>query len=131
MSIESGLQTYLLTQSALTAIIASRIYPLILKDKSPLPAVTYQRIDTPSLNSMNATKLLVSPRFQFDLWAASYPAIKELSDIFRQTLANYTGAMGSDQCQFARYLTERDDFNPDVGIYRVIMEFEIWHSVNV
>ena len=97
-----------------------------------LPALTYQRIDTPRVHSHDTSGATgtAHPRIQFDCWAASYANAKGLADALRGALNGYKGTMGSVNpvtVQSALQEDERFDDFADAGIVRISCDFIIWH----
>lgn len=101
---------------------SARVYPMILPQGSVLPAVTYQvidkpRIDTASLSGHNAR---VRARVQVDCWAGTYAQVKSLADATRNALLTASAFT-------ALNLDDRDLYEDDTHIYRVSADFSVWY----
>ena len=132
ITIEEGLAAFLVANAAVNAIVAGRVYPNKLPQTVTLPALTYQRIDTPRVHSHDTSGATgtAHPRIQFDCWAASYANAKGLADALRGALNGYKGTMGSVNpvtVQSALQEDERFDDFADAGIVRISCDFIIWH----
>ena len=132
ITIEEGLKEFLIANAAVNAIISGRIYPNKLPQTVTMPALTYQRIDTPRVHSMDSSGATgtAHPRIQFDCWAASYASAKGLADALRGALNGHVGTMGAVNpvtVQCALQADERYDDFADAGIMRVTCDFIIWH----
>lgn len=99
---------------------SARVYPMILPQGSVLPAVTYQvvdkpRIDTASLSGHNSR---IRARVQVDCWATTYAQAKSLATATRNALLSAFTALNLD---------DRDLYEDDTHIYRVSADFSVWY----
>ena len=132
ITIEEGLAAFLVANAAVNAIVSGRVYPNKLPQTVTLPALTYQRVDTPRVHSHDTSGAAgtAHPRIQFDCWAASYSGAKGLADALRGALNGYKGTMGTVNpvtVQSALQEDERFDDFADAGIVRISCDFIIWH----
>jgi hypothetical protein len=87
---EVTLQRIIINASAISAFIGSRLYPNIVPQKAPNPAMTYQQISGPRGHMMSGPIGLTKARYQINCWAASYSEAKGLAEVVRLTLNGYT-----------------------------------------
>jgi hypothetical protein len=96
-----------------------------------MPCLTYQRIDTPRVLTMDengVTGDLAHPRFQFTAWGTTAMSVKAISDQIRAALNGKSGTLASPiAIQAGLVQNEAPDYLPDVRLYRSISDFEIWH----
>ena len=69
MIIEEALRAHLAADTDAAAIAGARIYQLTLPQRPQLPALVFQRISTPRVNSQEGPTLLAHPRFQINCHA--------------------------------------------------------------
>ena len=134
MNLEQGLITYLLTDTDLMALVGngdspltSRIYPLLLPQNYTAPAMTYQRISGPRLQNLSGPAGRAFPRIQFDIYAASYSAVKNIAAKLRAALDGYAGLMGAVDVDRTTLESDMDGYQSDTEVYRVSMDFIISH----
>ncbi len=127
MAFEEDLFTYLSTYPGLGALIGTRLYPLLLPQLPTLPAVTYQRVSTPTLLEFERS-LLPHPRFQFNCWATTFAGARAVADQVRAALDVYMGAMGATTVRASLVEDERDDYDPATEWWRIIVEAVIWYT---
>jgi len=108
MSIETGIVA---TLAAAATTAASRIHPKVLPQGVTLPAITYQRLSTPRVNSHDGPSGLAFPRFQINTWAETYAAAKTLADEIRAALDGTTGVWDSVVVQRCE-LEDEGDLQP-------------------
>lgn len=126
--IDNDLITFLKAGSAVATLVAARIYPLTMPQGGEYPAVTTQRIDGPRVRSLSGPSNLAHPRFQIDCWATTYASVKAAAQAVRQRLDGYRGLMGTTTVGGVSLESDTDDFEPDTGLYRVSLDFIIWHK---
>lgn len=130
MSIETAIRGELIGNAAVTALIGTRVYPMFLAQGYTLPAISYQRI-TGSRPREAADKTgRVNAHFQIDCWADSYTTARDLAGKVITCLDNHRGTLGTgtaamDDVGTIETIAERDDYNTEVEVYRVILEFLI------
>lgn len=127
--IEQALYSRLTDFAGLTALVGSRIYPLVRRQGSALPALTYQKISAIREHLMVADANVVVARMQVDCWDASAMGVKNVAEQVRLALQDYSGTEATVVIQRIFIENEIDDWNPSTEIYRVTYDFLIWHEV--
>lgn len=132
MRIEAGLYSRLSGYAGLTALTDARIYPIRLPQPATFPAVTYQRVSRPRIQTMGTNPGLVYPRFQIDCWAKTYDSANDVAAQVIAALENQLNTTwGGDAgvtIQAAIVEDDMDFYEPEVDIYRVMIEVVIWHA---
>src|SRR4030067_822710 len=77
-NVETATIAYLLGDSAIGALINTRVYPLARPQGSALPAITLTRISGGPLYADDGEVGLLDARLQIDSYAVTYTAGKEL-----------------------------------------------------
>ncbi len=121
--IEQTLRSYLLAQPAIAALIGERVYPLVLPQGAALPAITYQRISSVRESSHEGPSGLAHPRFQLNCWSGTYAGARAMADAVRPSV-NATRSLG----QATFLVDDHDDYDPETGLYRVILDVILWHG---
>lgn len=123
MSLESDLRAYLLTQTGVTDLVSTRIYPNRLPDGPTLPAVVYQRISTNhALASGNVP--LVRARIQVDAWAERYEDVSAIGAALHTAL-DMVSATG-----LHALIPEDDDdgFDVEALLHRRRIDMFVWRN---
>lgn len=127
---EDGLYTFLSAQSNITAIVADRIYPVTLPQDPVLPAIVFTNMGTYPVAMLSSRPVLDRSKVQFDCYAPALRDAKLIADAIRASLEGYVGAMGAITARAAFCETHSvDDFDDVPGDFRVMSEFEIWHTI--
>ncbi|HEV2378716.1 MAG TPA: DUF3168 domain-containing protein [Terriglobia bacterium] len=132
MSVETGLVRILTTNSGVSALVATRIYPVLAVEGTPFPCLVYQRISTArDANSMDNAAELPRARFQFSCLASNFTDAVALEVAVRTALAGFTGLADDTTIQAALVVDTRDTFEYDLsttGAYRRDLDFEIYYQ---
>lgn len=104
-----------------TAGAGTRVYALHVPQKgAAYPAIVYQVISDSPTTSLAGSRKPDRVRVQVDCWAATYAAARSLHAEVRTKM---------EGAAFQGMLADvRDDFEPDVGLYRVSADFFCWEQ---
>lgn len=91
MTIESDLRVRLVSQTALTNLVGTRIYPLQLPQNGQYPAIAYWRVSAPRVRSMGNGSKTIRARYQFDVYAESYKSAKTVVAALIAAIDWYSG----------------------------------------
>lgn len=134
MFLEAALYNRLSTYAGLTALVSTRIYPLVLPQDPTLPAVTYQTIGRSMEDVRGSGPRYAETRIQIDCWAATYASAKSVAEQVRAALQDYTGTMGGVggvPVLDGDAVNEIDLYEPDALLHRVMVEALITHRYGV
>lgn len=126
MSFEADLRTHL-GAAAVTALVEDRIHPIKRPDAGALPAVTYQMIALDQVNNLAGRDgSLRNYRVQIDIWAAD----GKFTDHLLAIDAAIRARMDTPATTFRSAMLPSgfDDFEPDVKIYRRMLEYSCWYT---
>lgn len=90
---ESGIQKRLVTDHGVSALISSRVYPVLMPDDPTLPAATYQRASTVRDYTTTGPVSLSRIRLQVDSWGRTYADVKALDAAIRVCLEAFSGML--------------------------------------
>lgn len=126
--IRGALYTLLTGTSAVSAIVGTRIYPVVLPQKPTLPAITMQRIPGSRVRSTRGPSGLAQSRYQVDCWAATQTAAEELAGVVRAATDGYRGTVSEVRIGGISVSGDRDFYEPDAKYNRVSFDLIIWHE---
>lgn len=98
----AGIRTYLLTKSAVTTLVSSRIYPDVLPQNATFPAVVYVEFATDHEHQLSGAAGLYHQRMFLDCYASTRTAANSLAEAIRAVLHGYWGAAGSETIRSAQ-----------------------------
>ncbi len=114
MTMESDLRAFLILDADVTALVGSRVFPLIVPQNQPMPAIRYNLITSESEVNLGGVDGAVRATVQLDCYAATYAGAVDLAEKVRVALvADVNGArtMGSTAVTQTR-LTAKSDEQP-------------------
>lgn len=119
--IESELTALLAEDVNLAAMVGPRVFPLVLPQNPTLPAIVYQELRSEARAMADGDSGERESRFQLSYWAGSFSAIKVGKRLLVDLLSGYAGG------GIKRISVEalRDDYEPQTGWYRQIVEIEV------
>lgn len=125
--IESALRSRLATFSGLTALVGTRIYPLIMPQDAAFPAVTYQKISGPRVHAKEGPLGEAYPRFQVSVWAKEFGDSRRVSEQVRLALDGWRGTVAGVTVRDSALANETDLYESDTATYHTALDFIIWH----
>lgn len=123
--IEDAIFARLSTDSGLTALVSTRIYPMKLPDTTAYPAITYQCIDKIPASALGTASTCFAARFQFDCWGKTMSAVKNLANKLRNSLDALDTTLSGIRIYGIVYLGEFDTYEADTELYRISSDFKI------
>jgi len=126
--IEEALQAHLVADVGLTTLIGTRCHSLQLPQRSPLPAITYQRISTLPLHHRSSMVANFGrTRFQFDVWSATYLQALTVRAALYEAMGTLPQA-SNPRIDVALLQDARDAFEAEPERWRAIVDYYIWHT---
>lgn len=126
MLLEEGLYSYLVSAPGVAALVGTRVYPLVLPQASPVPAIIYSRVGGPRVKALAAPPGVQRARVQLSVFATSYAEVKAVAEALRLALDGHRGSWGAGQVQAVSLVSENDLFGGDSLMYHVAQDYEVW-----
>ena len=121
--IETVFRSALTSATSVTAIVVTRIYPLVLPTDPTLPCCDYTFVggsNTPTMSDMGVQRY----RVEVNCWGDTYDDAVSLRYAVVKALSGYTSGNSSIQ-----YLMPQDDFDNDLLQYRATAEFYVFDGL--
>jgi len=126
MNAEGAIWSAILASAPVTALVGTRVYPMMLPQGPTFPAVVYQRIST--VPDMLVDGPGFAPiRMQLSMWATTFDGARTLADAVVTALHGYHGG----ELRLSRLINLLDDYEPDTKLFRVIADFRVHHTQGV
>lgn len=120
--IESSLFGALSTAAAISSLVGTRVYPVVLPTDPTLPALVYLFVGGMGQPSFS-TRGMQKARVEINCWGSSYSSAATLREAVIQTLAGY-----SDGNFDSMYIQSTDFFDHDLLQFRAMAEFYIFYA---
>jgi hypothetical protein len=102
------------------------VFPVILKEVAPLPALTYHVVDMPSegidIDDIKSVGVKYM-RLQIDCWGMTYPDCDALAWAVRARFDGFAGVMGTVPVVVTSRDNGFDDYESDRKQYRRVLDF--------
>lgn len=127
-----ALVTKVITTTAISTLISTRMHPLRLPDTPTFPCVTYSQIDAPivSTHDQTSANALTHARYQIDAFAATYAGAVALGKAIFDALEGFAGVVtkGADTFNFQACLRvdKRASNDSETGLWWISQDFTLW-----
>lgn len=127
--IEKAIFSKLSGSNAISALVADRIYPVFLPEKSTLPAIVFRRVSTAGANlSHSGTSGKLTSEFEIECYARDVTVVKNVALAVRKTFSGFSGIVSGLVIHRASVDNEYDDYDFESGLYTVPVEVFIMHD---
>lgn len=133
MSLEAALYTNLTEDAGVAAIAEGRVYPVMVPQDRPYPALVYQLISAPRVHSMDGASGLVSARVQITSFAVTQVVARSLADAARVLMDGVSGTWAGVVIDHANLIDEADVLDKAVGadsqrVFGIRQDWMIWYE---
>lgn len=113
--------------SSFETAAGTRIWPNVLPQGEPMPAIKYFLVSDPPMRSHSGPGTTARPRYQLDCYAATYEEAKALAQDIMYRLEGYTGNFGNIPGYVSFVEDARDNYDPDTARHWVSIDVMLWH----
>jgi hypothetical protein len=134
--IRNSIRQYLLSKLAVTNIIGTRLYPVVLPQLESVPAIVYRRISGGHNHNIDKATGSAIPVFELDCWADTYAQAETLAEAVRGVMQGFDGTMGDTVVTACILDDETDDYEPpdegsDRGVFSITLRYRIRYTESV
>jgi len=126
--LENSVAIHLQDDSDVYEKVQNRIYPLVMPPKVKLPALSYQRVASVHVGSVDGSSGLESVRSQIDAWGRTDREAKEVGEVTRLAMLRMSGTINGEVIRGVEHDGSQDFFESAPEIYRQSMDFVVWHE---
>jgi hypothetical protein len=128
---EAVLRSALTSNAAVSALIGSRIYPVLAPASASLPLVTWRRAGIERQQTLGAPMGLPRVTVEFSIYGTTYESAREIADAMRVVLDGYGGTIDNTVVRQTSLEQESDDFVTLAGadmppVYQVTQSYDVW-----
>lgn len=128
MSIEAAIRTLLINDSALSAIISSRVYPEVLPQNPTFPAITIRiESDDPTNLLNNEQSSFMRSVLYVDSWAGTFTTADDMRVNVKRVLNSFQGVSESKRINLIRYSDRVGLYEQGVDSFRSTAIFNIFY----
>ena len=127
-ALNEAIRARLLAVTAVTDLVGTRVYPLLLPQDPTYPAIRYQQITGTRESAMGSDVGLVEATEQVDSYDSTYAGARVLAEAVRAALQRFRGTVAGVVISDVFVLEgPLDLYEEAVKIYRVQQDFTVWH----
>ena len=119
--LETEIRKYLIEQPSIKNVINNRIYPHVIPENAPFPAIAYNEVSGLGHHDINVN----FPRLQYSCYSTQYVEAKQLRRYVKDALKGYKGMMGDKKIIQISVEGEYETYESDRGIYGALIDFKI------
>ena len=113
--------------AALTAVVSTRINPLVLPQESAFPAISYQLISVVPHPSKSGSSKSDFARVQINSFGTSYQSAVQIADLVRTAMqislpATFNSVL-VQSCEYDGEVHMTDDVAAFAGVYHIAQDF--------
>lgn len=120
-----ALRSYLLTQTAITNIVSTRIRPTYLPQNPTLPSLTYQQISGDSNQALDGRSAVRRGRVQIDAWAKTYDEAVSLAEAVSTALDGVRVTSDGVELTDSWQASQIDMYEDGIEAHRISTDYEI------
>jgi len=134
--IEKALFTHITTDSTITALMGTRLFPNKIPQGQPLPAAEYKQEAGKREHMMSGPAGMVDSQYTITCYGSTYAAAKELAEAVRKRLDGFRGVVEGITIDVMMLIDELDkpEFKPGTDIlnrYGKELTFVVWFKESV
>jgi len=132
---EAAIRNTLVSDAGVSAVVGSKIYPVLAPSEAALPFITWRRMAVQRQQSLSGPVGVPSVMLSVDLFAETYEAVRELADKVRLALDGWGGTFQNTVVSNVSLENEADGFATLAGgdlppVYTIQMTFNIlWQEI--
>jgi hypothetical protein len=92
--IADHLYSFLSTQSGITTLVSTRIYPVILPQEPTYPCITYREDSNDWDETFGGQEGMVDSYYNIDAWAKTFAEVTSIGNAIRSAMQNTVGSFG-------------------------------------
>ncbi len=120
MNVSGQIFSRLTGYSGVSALVSSRVYPLVIPQKPTLPAIAYQQVS----DGVDVGTTDIHPQwYQFGCFASTYAGASALADQVEAAFDEWVEASGGVTVKTAYRISRNDDYDVATDSIRVIVDF--------
>lgn len=128
---EAVLRNALITTTAVSSLVGSRVYPILAPASAAMPFITYRRAGIKRQQTLGGPMGVPQVTVEIDVYATTYEAARDVADRCRVVLDGYGGSLDNVEVKHVSLENEQDDFVQLAGAelppaYSTKLTFDCW-----
>lgn len=128
MTIGSAIQSLLVADAGVAALVGARVWAETVPEQSGYPAITIQQTGGAPIHGVRDDLTWATAQLQIDVLAQSKASALATSAAVKAALARYRGTVGATVIDDVLLEQESHDYWPEQDIRRVTLDWLIYYS---
>ena len=107
---EAAMRAVLLQNSAVAAVVGTRVFPVLAPAKAALPFITYRRTGVSREQTFSGPMGVATTTLDMDIFAVTYEEARNLADLCRLALDGWGGTLENTEVKRVSLESESDGF---------------------
>jgi len=125
MNVRAAIYSHLSGYAGLTALVSKRIYPGVLPQNCPYPAVNFFLVSSDPVEVMGGPSGMDIPYVQVSVRDTTIDGAAAVADQVKAAMRSTWGAWGSATVHYSGLRNEHDLYEPETGTFHIALDFEI------
>lgn len=125
--IEEAINSRLAGYAGLSALVSTRIYPVIAAQGATPPYVVHSRISGVRESAMGADTGVARARVQVSSYGLTYSSAKNVAKQSRLALQRYSGTIGADEILAIFVENDIDLYEEDTRLFHVASDYLVFY----
>lgn len=120
--IEADLVAVLSEDATVAGLVGARIFPVVVRQETALPALTYARLSSERTYVMAGAGHWTTVQIGITAWAAEYAQARALADAVRRSLDGYTAGAG---IEVASVVDGADEYEGTLDVFGCALQVTV------
>jgi hypothetical protein len=107
---EAAMRSVLIQDTAVAAVIGTRIFPVLAPISAALPYITYRRTGVSREQTLSGPMGVATTTLDMDIFAVTYEEARTIADLCRQALDGWGGTLENTEVKNVSLESESDGF---------------------
>lgn len=125
--VRQAVYSQLANNAGVSALVSTRIYPLVMPQQPTMPALVYAMVDNNREQVHRGQTTGVKARVQVTCWGATEASAAAVKDAVRLAMIGAQGSVASVTIDGVVCEGEVEGFEPDTTRHWIALDFFIWH----
>lgn len=128
---EAVLRSALVASPAVSALIGTKVYPVIAPASATLPFITWRRVAVRRQQTLAAPMGMPVTSIEYSIFGSTYEQARDVADAMRAVLDGYGGSENNTEVKQTSLEQESDDFVTLAGAelppaYQITQQYDVW-----
>lgn len=124
MSLSASIYSELSNESTITALVGTRIYPVIAPQSANFPLIVYEKISVDEGYSSSGPDGVFFSTYRFHIFSYTLSEAEAIKSALRNFLSDTVGTFGTNDLNHLRVEAESDEFEQETLLYHILIDFK-------